>query len=223
MFSCKKEKPQSILVFESVAIKSISKTYAWANFYMVNLEELPVVLGYNLCNLLNNTYSYSYSIGIYPYPPSFYRQKIYGLNANTAYSVQIFVTYKSDTIFSNPVYFTTKADDYTISDIDGNKYHIVEVNGQTWLKENLKTTRFNNGDTISNITANNVWQGTNKPAYCSYDNDTSISNEYGWWTNSYSSQGNYFYSLSLSYDNYKGEESHFEHNNGLSIRCVQDW
>lgn len=39
--------------------------------------------------------------------------------------------------------------DTTVTDIDGNLYKIIQIGGQCWFKENLKTTRFNNGDSIN--------------------------------------------------------------------------
>jgi len=36
----------------------------------------------------------------------------------------------------------------TVTDIDGNIYQTVQVGGQLWMKENLRTTRYRNGDPI---------------------------------------------------------------------------
>lgn len=36
----------------------------------------------------------------------------------------------------------------TVRDIDGNVYHTVRIGDQVWLRENLRTTRYRNGDRI---------------------------------------------------------------------------
>jgi len=36
----------------------------------------------------------------------------------------------------------------TITDVDGNVYHTVIIGNQVWLKENLQTTRYRNGDLL---------------------------------------------------------------------------
>jgi len=58
-----------------------------------------------------------------------------------------------------------------ITDIDNNMYHTVVIGEQTWFKENLKTTRLNNGTDIEYVSYLIDWRALNTPAYCYYDND----------------------------------------------------
>ena len=60
----------------------------------------------------------------------------------------------------------------TVTDIDGNIYHIVTIGTQVWMVENLKTTKYNDGTPIPNITDNTTWYGRySAAAYCWYNND----------------------------------------------------
>jgi len=62
----------------------------------------------------------------------------------------------------------------TYTDLDGNIYPLINVNGNLWLGENYKCTKLNNGVPISNITDNNDWINTSIPAYCIYNNDPNL-------------------------------------------------
>lgn len=67
----------------------------------------------------------------------------------------------------------------TISDIDGNLYTCVTIGSQVWLAENLKTTKYRNGDNIPNITDNAEWSNLNSGAYSNYMNDPINAIDYG--------------------------------------------
>ena len=63
-----------------------------------------------------------------------------------------------------------------VTDIDGNEYPVVKIGNQIWMKKNLKTTRFNDGNVIPLITNQTDWNNIKSPGYCWYYNDNQ---EYG--------------------------------------------
>ena len=73
-----------------------------------------------------------------------------------------------------------------VKDIDGNQYKTVLIGKQVWLKENLKTTKFNDGTEIKNVTNNDEWANLTSPAYSWYYNDeTANKKTYGAFYNWY--------------------------------------
>jgi uncharacterized protein (TIGR02145 family) len=67
----------------------------------------------------------------------------------------------------------------TVSDVDGNTYNNVLIGCQCWAAENLKTTKYNDGTAIPNVTDRAAWFSTPTGAYCDYDNIPSNSITYG--------------------------------------------
>ncbi len=65
----------------------------------------------------------------------------------------------------------------SVTDIDGNEYKTITIGTQEWMAQNLRTTRYQNEDTIPNIT--NGWANLSSGAYCWYDNDNSYEQPYG--------------------------------------------
>lgn len=59
----------------------------------------------------------------------------------------------------------------TVKDIDGNQYQTVKIGSQVWMKENLKVTRYRNGDPIPRVTVNSEWVDLATGAYCACYND----------------------------------------------------
>jgi len=62
----------------------------------------------------------------------------------------------------------------TVKDIDGNTYHTVTIGHVVWMVENLRTTRFRNGASISLVTDSFAWISMKSPAYCWYDNNQTL-------------------------------------------------
>jgi uncharacterized protein (TIGR02145 family) len=77
---------------------------------------------------------------------------------------------------------------YKVVDIDGNKYDTIHIGTQVWLKQNLKVTRYRNGDSICNIKTNNDWIHSGSGAWCCYSNDTNNMGIYGCLYNLYAVQ-----------------------------------
>ncbi|MDD3051141.1 MAG: FISUMP domain-containing protein, partial [Candidatus Cloacimonetes bacterium] len=67
----------------------------------------------------------------------------------------------------------------TVTDIDGNVYQTLIIGNQEWMVENLKVTRYRNGDQIPTGHTNSAWGGLSTGAYCVYNNDPSNANTYG--------------------------------------------
>jgi uncharacterized protein (TIGR02145 family) len=65
-------------------------------------------------------------------------------------------------------------------DIDNNHYSTIVIGAQTWMSENLKTTRLNDGTAITLATENSLWASLSVPGYCWRSNDeTTYKNPYG--------------------------------------------
>lgn len=61
-----------------------------------------------------------------------------------------------------------------VSDADGNVYKVIYINNQIWMAENLKTTKYSNGDPILYVTDNTAWKNDSIGAYCWYNNNVSF-------------------------------------------------
>jgi uncharacterized protein (TIGR02145 family) len=67
-----------------------------------------------------------------------------------------------------------------VVDVDGNTYSVVNIGTQTWMAENLRTTKYNDNTDIPLVTSDVAWTALATPGYCWYNNDeVSFKNPYG--------------------------------------------
>jgi uncharacterized protein (TIGR02145 family) len=59
-----------------------------------------------------------------------------------------------------------------LTDIDGNVYGTVKTCTQIWMKQNLNTSHYRNGDPIPKVTDTTAWNALNTGAWCWYNNDS---------------------------------------------------
>jgi len=98
-----------------------------------------------------------------------------GLEGSTKYYVRAYATNNSGvTSYGAEVSFVTLTTDF-----DGNVYTSVTIGTQTWMVENLKTTKYRNGDVIDNVTDNTVWKDLTAGAWCDYSNIPANGTKYG--------------------------------------------
>jgi uncharacterized protein (TIGR02145 family) len=101
------------------------------------------------------------------------------LLGSTTYYVRAYVTNSAGTAYGNELMFNTNGPGTPITDNDGNTYNTVWIGGKFWMAENLKTTKYNDGTAINNITDSTAWTTQTTGAYCWYNNDIANKATYG--------------------------------------------
>jgi uncharacterized protein (TIGR02145 family) len=118
-----------------------------------------------------------------------------GLKAGTTYYYKVVAVTSADTTFGDEETFTTTNPGKSIisfnsgltygsvTDADNNVYKTIIIGTQTWMAENLKTTRFNDGTDITFTPDATDWAGLSIAGYCWYNNDSvAYGALYNWYT-----------------------------------------
>ncbi len=66
-----------------------------------------------------------------------------------------------------------------VTDIDGNFYPSIIINGQEWMQKNLSVSKYRNGDNILTGLNNTNWNSTTSGAYSIYNDDSANNTVYG--------------------------------------------
>ena len=108
----------------------------------------------------------------------YFVSSITGLSPSTTYYVRAYATNSAGTAYGEETVFRTYQD--YIFDEDSNGYGTIIIGEQEWMAENLKTTKYNNGVSIPNVSDDLNWAKSTSGAYCWYKNDkTQFGDAYG--------------------------------------------
>jgi uncharacterized protein (TIGR02145 family) len=81
---------------------------------------------------------------------------------------------KTNDIVFPPINFNPAVTYGSLTDQEGNTYRTVEIGTQVWMAENLKTTLYNDGQSVACVTDTEEWANLSTPGYCWYNNDASV-------------------------------------------------
>lgn len=87
---------------------------------------------------------------------------------------------KEDTDTDNPTnnkttaVFNSNKTYGTLTDQDGNVYKTITIGTQTWMAENLRTTKYRDGSEVPEVKTADAWFGLKNGAYCNYNNTISV-------------------------------------------------
>ena len=101
-----------------------------------------------------------------------------GLSPGTVYYVRAYATNSAGTAYGNQQTLTTATSSNPV-DVDGNVYTTVTIGTQVWMKENLKVSKYRNGDPITTNLSNSAWNAATTGAYAIYNNDAANNTTYG--------------------------------------------
>lgn len=180
---CEKEKNKEIMLYLTTApTKSITETSAISGGEIWEDVSSPV-LTRGVCwssnpnpTIANNKTNDGSGTGIF-------ESHLTGLSANSTYYIRAYATNNEGTAYGDELTLKTIG---PVTDVDGNVYQTISIGNQVWMTQNLKTTKYRNGNPIQLISDINQLGGLTTGAYCDYDNNSSNSNTYGRLYNWYS-------------------------------------
>jgi uncharacterized protein (TIGR02145 family) len=190
---CKKDKNfEQMPIVETVSVTEITSNSAVFNGRVVSSGGDSLFIGGLVWSnyITEPQYSSEYSLWGFLVEGS-YSFGLGNLTPATTYYVRAYVSTSSGFGFGKVISFTTTGsvtDEIvfnpgvtygSLSDVDGNTYKTIEIGGQTWMAENLRTTKYNDGTAIPNVTGQDEWSKLKTGAYCWWANDGKYKGIYG--------------------------------------------
>lgn len=157
-------------------INSINQTVANGGGNIISDGGLPIT-SRGLCWSLKNTPSIADNKSTDGSGSGNFTSSITGLIYGKFYYARAYAINSKGIAYGKTIKFYTSTE--TVTDIDGNLYHTVIIGNQTWMVENLKTTKYNDGTNISNNNVYSTWPSSSSGIYCWLSNYTQHRDLYG--------------------------------------------
>jgi len=172
---CTQDPKLSLPIISITGVNSVSETTALIGAEIIDNGGGLIVSCGVCCDSLPEV-SIMSSITVDSLTTNRFNSFIKGLKRNKMYYLRAYATNSFGTAYSEEISFKTTD---RISDIDGNEYRTVRIGNQLWLSDNLRTTKFNDGSAIQNVTKHSQWITLNTAGYCWYLNNLDFKNPFG--------------------------------------------
>ena len=188
MYACNDaEVPKLTIVSKISGITEIRRNSAVSGG--IAISDKPIIAR-GICWSTNPNPTINDSLTIMENSNGNFTSKMTNLLPATKYYVCAYATNEIGTGYSDTLSFSTLGGIWgkNVTDIDNNEYHTITIGTQTWMVENLKTTKYRNGDLIGTTSPYNL-DISQEPApkyQWAYDgNETNVENYgrlYSWYT-----------------------------------------
>ncbi len=181
--SCEKSNEAILLpILNTVAVSNVSQIEASCSNNIASAGTEPILVK-GICWSTTSIPTIKNDTTIDVSATGNYKSVLKNLSPATTYYVRAYATTANETAYGKVVLITTSPDPGapntilnpdltygTVTDIDGNVYSTIKIGNQTWMAENLITTKYRNGDSIPGMTDNMKWSSLKTGAQSVYNN-----------------------------------------------------